>query len=207
MGERPAPPPAAAPVVTALRRDARGRVSVELDGRPWRTLPAEPVVAAGLDVGVALDRARARRLRAEWRRVEAREAALRAVGQPVPTEAAIRQRLVARGIAPADRERALETLERVGVVDDARVAQGRAAALAVRGGGDALIRDDLERRGVAPHLVDEAVGRLEPELERARTIVAARGASPRTLRRLAAKGFSEETIETLVADQPDAELG
>jgi SOS response regulatory protein OraA/RecX len=146
-------------------------------------------------------------LRAEWQRVDAREAALRAVGQPVPTEAAIRQRLVARGIAPAERERALETLERVGVVDDARVAQGRAAALAVRGGGDALIRDDLERRGVAPHLVDEAVERLEPELERARTIVAARGASPRTLRRLAAKGFSEETIETLVADQPDAELG
>jgi SOS response regulatory protein OraA/RecX len=119
----------------------------------------------------------------------------------------VRQRLAGRGIAPVERERALETLERVGVVDDIRVAAARAAALAARDAGDALIRDDLERRGIAPQLVQGAIGSLEPELERARGIVAARGASLRTLRRLAAKGFSEATLEWFVADETGAELG
>src|SRR5436189_1674 len=46
--------------VTALRARPNGRVAVDLDGGPWRTLPAEPVVRAGLAVGLELDRERAR---------------------------------------------------------------------------------------------------------------------------------------------------
>ena len=42
-----------APVVTALRARGRGRVAVELDGAPWRTVPLEAVYAAGLAVGEA----------------------------------------------------------------------------------------------------------------------------------------------------------
>ena len=42
-----------------------------LDGESWRTLPAEVVLRAGLDVGVELDRERARRVRRELRRHEA----------------------------------------------------------------------------------------------------------------------------------------
>ena len=75
---------AATPVVTALRRAGRSRIAVELDGRPWRVLPAEPVLAAGLGAGVPLDRERARRLRTELRRVEARSAALSALSRARP---------------------------------------------------------------------------------------------------------------------------
>jgi SOS response regulatory protein OraA/RecX len=195
------------PVVTALRKAGRGRVSVELDGSPWRVLPVEPVLAAGLSAGVPLDRARARRLRAELRRVEARSTALSALSRTDHTTATLRDRLAARGVAPADREAALETVRRAGLVDDARFARGRASALAGRGAGNALIRDDLERRGVAAQLIAEAIAGLEPEPERARRVVVAHGSAPRTLRRLAAKGFAEDVLDGLIADQPGTELG
>ena len=41
---------------------------------------------------------------------------------------------------------------------------------------------------------------IDAESERAGRIVVRRGMSPQTLRYLAAKGFSEETLEPLVAD-------
>jgi len=195
------------PVVTALRKAGRDRVAVELDGTPWRVLPAESVVAAGLDAGVSLDRERVRRLRAELRRVEARSAALSALRHRDHTATTLRSRLAAKGVAPIDREAAIVTMERAGLVDDARFAQGRASALAARGAGDLMIQDDLERRGVAPALVDEAIGRLEPELERARRLLAGHPDWRRALRRLAAKGFAEDALEAVVADQREAELG
>ncbi len=195
------------PVVTALGKAGRGRISVELDGRPWRVLPIEPVLAAGLSTGVPLDRERARRLRAELRRVEARSLALSALTRTDHTTATLRDRLAAGGVAPNDRERALETVRRAGLIDDARFAHGRASMLAVRGAGNALIRDDLERRGVADELVAAAIAALEPELERARRVVVAHGSVPRTLRRLAAKGFGEDVLDSLVADRPETELG
>ena len=38
-------------IVTALHPERRDRVRVDLDGEPWRTLPAAAVVSAGLRVG------------------------------------------------------------------------------------------------------------------------------------------------------------
>ena len=48
---RPTPRRGEAMVVTALRELPRGRVEVELDGAPWRVLPVDAVVRAGLGVG------------------------------------------------------------------------------------------------------------------------------------------------------------
>jgi regulatory protein len=195
------------PVVTALRSAGRHRVAVEVDGAPWRVLQLEPVVAAGLEVGMELDRERARRLRRELRRVQARDAALDALRHREHTEATLRARLDRRQLDPRERDAAIETMKRAGLVDDARVARGRAAALAARGSGDLHIRDDLERRGVVREQIDEALGAIAPELERVRAIVAREGASARTLRRLAAKGFTPESLEAVVADQAGWELG
>jgi hypothetical protein len=71
------------PTVTALREDRRGRVAVELDGRPWRVLPAGVVVRAGVVEGRALDRPALRLLRRELRRDEALLAGL----EPEPERA------------------------------------------------------------------------------------------------------------------------
>jgi len=195
-----------APVVTALRKSGRGRVAVELNGEPWRVLPIDPVLAAGLATGVVLDRQRARRLRGELRRADALRAGLTALRFSDHTATSLGRRLEDRGIAPAQRDAVIGTFEQAGLVDDARVAHGRAHALAARGAGNELIRADLERRGVSAELAADAIGLLEPESERVRRVLAAEGRSVSVLRRLAAKGFSEDVLEEFVADEGETEV-
>jgi SOS response regulatory protein OraA/RecX len=102
-------------------------------------------------------------------------------------------------VGASERTETLETLRRIGYVDDERFARTRAAQLAERGSGDALIRHDLERRGLAPELVQDAIDALEPERERAARIADRRGRSSKTARYLASRGFGEETLDSLVA--------
>ncbi|HEX4929220.1 MAG TPA: RecX family transcriptional regulator [Gaiellaceae bacterium] len=125
--------------------------------------------------------------------------AIRALRFRDRTAAELAARLEQRGVGEAERVQALETLERIGYVDDERFARTRAEQLAERGSGDALIRDDLERRGLAAELIDLALGALEPERERAARIADGRGRSVKTARYLASKGFGEEALEGLVA--------
>jgi SOS response regulatory protein OraA/RecX len=195
------------PVVTALRARGPGRVAVDLDHAPWRVVPLEAVVAAGLSVGADLDRVTARALGRELRRLDARGAALRALRARDHTAASLERRLEERGTAPALRRETIAAAERAGLVDDVRFASGRAALLAGRGAGDLLIADDLERQGVAPDAARGAIEALEPEAQRADRLVEARGRSARTLRFLASKGFSEESLEGLVADLVPDGLG
>ena len=107
----------------------------------------------------------------------------------------IDERLARAGVDDDRRTDALDALERIGYVDDARFAGQRAAALAGRGYGDEAISALLAADGIATDLVGEAVGALRPEVERAAEIVASLGASPRTAARLARKGFGEDVVE------------
>jgi SOS response regulatory protein OraA/RecX len=169
-----------AAVVTALR--ARGsRVAVELDGAPWRTLPLEVVVKAGLSEGCELDREQARRL--------ARE----------------RRGLQALGIGR--QEETLAVLARAGLLDDARFAVERATGMAERGYGDAAIRHDLERRGVGGEEIAAALAALVPEPERVTRHAPRFGGGLRAARALARRGFAEESVEVLVAESARGELG
>jgi len=107
-------------------------------------------------------------------------------------------RLARAGVADEQRADALDTLERVGYVDDGRFAASRAETLAGRGYGDEAIRHDLEGHGIAAEAVAVAVGDLEPEAERARALVERLGRSPKTAQQLVRKGFAEESVETAV---------
>jgi SOS response regulatory protein OraA/RecX len=191
------------PRITALRTERPGRVAVELDGRPWRSVPAEAVFRAGLDIGRDLDRTRARLLRRELRRLEALAVAGRALRRRELSEARLARRLERAGVPPAPRAATLRALGRAGLIDDRRLAFDRAAALAERGYGDAWIRWDLERQGIAAELVGEAVTGLEPEHARARRVAGAEGGGPRAARRLARRGFGDEAVEAaaLVASE------
>jgi regulatory protein len=186
------------PTVTALRAESRARVAVEVDGDRWRTLPAEVVLRAGLGVGRTLDRPVLRLLRRELRRVEALDAAGRALRTRDLSSRRLAERLARAAVAPAARTETLATLERTGLIDDGRFARNRASALAARGYGDVTIRLDLERHGVEIEIQEEAIAALEPELERAREVVRRRGAGARTVRYLAGKGFAEEVVTAVV---------
>src|SRR5437763_9148097 len=114
------------PRVTALKRHRHEGVAVELDGKPWRVLPADVVLQAGLAVGLEADRARLRRVSRSLRRHAALRAAAQAVRGRDLSAAALDARLVQRGIPAGHRSETLATLERAGIIDDERVAEARA---------------------------------------------------------------------------------
>ena len=132
-------------------------------------------------------------------REDAVDTALRALRFRDRSSAELDARLERRGVAEAERERALETLERVGYVDDGRFACTRAEQLAGRGSGDDLIRHDLAERGVGTEHVELALAALVPERLRAERIVAQRGRSVQTARYLASRGLGEDAVEAAVA--------
>jgi regulatory protein len=192
--------------VTALRA-AHGGIAVELDGVPWRTLAAAAVLEAGLTPGAELDRPTARTLARALRRQRAEALALRALARRDRSRASLDARLAHADVAARDRADVLARAERAGLIDDERFAATRARQLAERGAGDMLVLADLERHGVDERVAREAVAALDQEAARAANIVARRGATAKTLRYLGSRGFSEDSLEALVADIETRALG
>jgi len=135
------------------------------------------------------------------------DVALRALRHRDLSARELDERLQAKGFEESDRDDALATLERTGLLDDRRFAENRARSLAARGAGDAAIRHALATAGVASELLEDVFETIEPEAERARSIAARRGASPKTARYLSGKGFSEEVVAGVVAGRSADELG
>jgi regulatory protein len=124
------------------------------------------------------------------------EIAARALQHRDRSRREVEQRLAKAGIDEDRRTDALDTLERVGYVDDTRFAGARAEALADRGYGDEWIRHDLGEHGVAPERVAQAIAALTPEAERAAGLVERLGRTRKTRAHLARKGFGEDALES-----------
>jgi SOS response regulatory protein OraA/RecX len=196
------------PVVTALRARGPARVEVHLDGSLWRVVPLACVADARLAVGVALDRERARTLNRSLKGQRALGVALRALRATDHTRASLDARLAQRGVGEEERTTVLSIVERAGLVDDERLAAGRAETLARRGYGDAAILADLERRGVAETAARTAVGALDPESVRASRVLVSSGRRGLSAARfLATRGFGDDTLEGLVAVDGGEGLG
>ena len=187
------------PIVTGLRERKRSQVAVELDGRPWRVLPTDAVVRAALAVGRPLDRSTARELAQEVRRAKAVAAATRSLAASDRSARALEQRLAKAGHSAAAREAAIASLARIGAIDDARLVESRAEALARRGYGDAAIRADLRRRLIAPEAARSAIAALEPEAARLRRLLENETVTLALLRRLAGRGFSRDSLEEVAS--------
>ena len=128
----------------------------------------------------------------ERERQKALDRAVRALARRDHSAAELRAKLDRAGISEDAQTDAVGTLERVGYVDDARYARDRAAHLAGRGYGDEWIRADLET-------AEPALTALEPEVERAGREATKAGGGTRAVRTLARRGFSEDTLESLLA--------
>jgi regulatory protein len=133
--------------------------------------------------------------------------AARALEQRDHSRQEIDEKLARAGIDDDARAESLATLERLGYIDDGRFTADRAAVLAGRGYGDAYIRFDLERHGADAESVESALAGLEPESARARGLAAGLGAGPKAIAKLSArlsrKGFSDESLEEIVAAAGD----
>jgi regulatory protein len=133
------------------------------------------------------------------REVDPVELAARALQHRDRSRREVDERLAKAGLDEDRRAEALETLERVGYVDDERFAAARAGALADRGYGDEWIRHDLGRHGVEAETAEAALAALEPERERAAAVIARLGPGPKTAAHLGRKGFGEDALELAVA--------
>jgi SOS response regulatory protein OraA/RecX len=182
------------PRVTGLRERRGGRVAVEVDGAPWRTLPVDAAVRAELRIGVELDRVRLRSVRRELRRTEALSWAVRALRRRDFSRRSLEDRLRGAGLTAEECTAALATLERAGLLDDARFAAARAASLAERGYGDEAIRWTLETEGVDADLAHRSIASLPPERDRVAVVVERRGGGPATAAYLARRGFAEDAV-------------
>lgn len=181
--------------LTALRRARVGRVTLEVDGQSWRTVPDDVVVRCGLHAGLTLDRPRLRLLRAELRRAEALATAGRALAQRPLSRREVSERLRGRGVAPLVEQETLVTLATAGLLDDARLAKARAAALADRGWGDLAIATRLRRAGLEEAQVRAALANLPPEAGRAAARVGDVADRRKAWSLLARRGFSPDAIE------------
>jgi SOS response regulatory protein OraA/RecX len=142
-----------------------------------------------------LDRVKLRGLARELRRTEALSVAVRALARSDLSRSRLEDRLERGRVRPTAARQALETLERLGVVDDGRAAETRARALARLGWGDAAIAAKLEAAGFAREAVTAALGSIVPESERAARVAATAPDLRRAYGLLARRGFMEETIE------------
>jgi regulatory protein len=142
---------------------------------------------------------------------DALDRAVRALARRDHSTQGLRAKLERAGVSEGAQADAVETLTRVGYLDDARFALDRAAFLAGRGYGDDWIRADLEAQGVAQQPAEQAVRALQPERERARLQAARLGGGVRAARALARRGFTEEALEAVVAeaiaDDPSSGVG
>lgn len=138
-------------------------------------------------------------------RRRALDRSIRALARRDHSAATLRAKLDRAGISPTAQTDAVETLERIGYVDDERFAHDRAAQLAERGYGNEWIRADLEAQGVDRELVGPALTSVQPELDRAARETAKAGGGLRSVRMLARRGFSEETLEVLLDEAVAAE--
>ena len=132
-------------------------------------------------------------------RPTALETAAKALARRDRSAADLAAYLERRGSAPEEAGQAVDRLRQAGYVNDARFAAARAESMAARGYGDAAVRHELEAAGVAAGEVEAALAGLEPERERALAALARPGRPEALARRLAAKGFSPESVEAVLA--------
>ena len=135
------------------------------------------------------------------------EQALRALRHRDRSVNEIERFLESRGVGESERLEVVEKLVRTALVDDRRFAESRAAGLAERGAGNERIRHELAFAGIDDEVAEDVIESLESEAERAERIVERRGASPKTARYLAGKGFSDDVVHAVVAHARDETLG
>ena len=133
-------------------------------------------------------------------RPTALEAATKALARRDRSAADLTAYLERRGAGRDEAREAVERLREAGYVDDARYAAARAEQLAGRGYGDTAVRFELDRDGVGADEVEAAIAAIAPERERAVAAFRAKRAPAAVARRLAAKGFSADAIESALAE-------
>ena len=133
------------------------------------------------------------------------DVAARLLAHSALTEAALRERLRAKGYQPETAARTVARCRELGYVSDERLALDRARALRARGAGSLKITADLAARGLPDGLVATAVEASragESEEAWARRVLARAGqpTAGRAWRLLAGRGFPEDVLCDVIGE-------
>jgi regulatory protein len=133
------------------------------------------------------------------------DVAARILARATLSEAALQERLVAKGYQPETAARTVARCRELGYVSDLRLATERARTLRERGAGSLKIAADLTARAVPESLVGTAVaaslqGGSETDWARRALAQAGLPAGGRARRLLVARGFEEDVISEALGD-------
>lgn len=137
-----------------------GSVRVVVGGQPAWTVPADEVARLALVEGGRMPPGAVEVLDAAADEEGALRAALRMLERRSHGRRELGRKLERKGHADGPVERALDRLDRLGLLDDRAFAEGYVAARAGRGSGPARLRRDLGALGVAPDVADGAIATL-----------------------------------------------
>lgn len=202
--------------ITAILLSKRSseRVTVKFDDDSTIILPLEVVIAARLRRGQEIEAGALETLQSEGDRWRCREAALRLVGFRARSRKELHRRLLQRGFPAAAVERCIVDLQSAGLLDDRAFADAFASdRLRSRPVGRTRLVYELRAKGVdedtARLAAEQAFAAADSELDLARRAARRfrkqRGedglrAKRRLLGMLSRRGFSRETIRTIVEE-------
>ena len=161
-------------------------------------MPDEVVLRHGLAAGVELDRPLLRRLRHELQHAEALQRAGRALARRPLSQQRLEERLERAALPTEARRSAVTRLKASGLVDDAKLASGRAESLAKRGWGNSAIAARLAAEGFGDPEAREAIEALEPEIQRVAPLVADIPDRRKAWALLVRRGFAHDSVENVL---------
>ena len=154
--------------VTALheRRAGSARYLVAIDGRDVATVSAQLIATRGLHVGMRIDSASAELLREESGRLVVFDKAVELLAVRARSVRDMRMRLKRVGATAGAIDGAVERLITLGLLDDDAYARNLAHARVTGGGvSKRRIGQELQKRGVARDVADEAIDATLADVE------------------------------------------
>jgi regulatory protein len=211
-----------ADIVTDIvaRPRTAGRFTIVVDGKSFAILSLDVIDRLGLHVGASIADQR-KAIERENAALRTYDRALSMLASQARSERDLERRLVRKGETPDDVRNAIERLREAGFIDDQVFARQLARSKLLGAGHSARrLRHELDKRGVARAIADEAVSQVMEEegvdevnlVEAAarKKLLALRGLDAPSRRRrvhgfLARRGFTSDAIRRAM-ESLEAEL-
>lgn len=151
-------------IVRSVRRSRRARGKVEIVLDDGQVIRVDPILAAGVPSGRALDASEVEALRREDQVETGLRRAIARIARRPRSEHEMRLELARRGLAAGQQQEILRRLAERGLLDDgAFAATWVENRKAFRPRSAAGLRFELRRKGVAPQAIDDALRGYDEE--------------------------------------------
>ena len=156
--------------ITEIRTTKRGRISVYVDGEYLFAVEEESWQMCSLRTGDEVDEQQLNDLLADSNRIKAKRRALNMLSSRDYTSGVLKERLAAKTDARSA-EQAVERMQELGLVDDARYAERFAQELAeIKLFGRRRIKLELQKRRIPADIIQDVMEQLDADEEAERAL-------------------------------------